>query len=395
MKTTNVFTKNLNAAVSKKRFIINQGGTSSSKTYSILQNLILICHRKNNLVISIVAETYPHLRRGAARDFYKILQTEGIYSETNHNKTDGSYRIGTNVIEFFSGDNIEKMKGSRRDILFVNEAYGLKYDIFDQLEVRTNWLVFIDYNPVSEFWVHEKILTGFSTDCEFIHSTYRDNPFLSKRIIQSIERHRENKYWWRVYGEGLIGIVEGLVYPEFEQVEQFPKGLDEVYGLDFGYTNSPTTLVKVGIDHANMAIYIDEYFYRTGMTKDHILSEMRRMHVQPDIDIIADSEDPRLIAELDDHEFTVHGAVKQKVKDEIDVIKRYRIFVTQRSTHTIRELRNYMYKQDNKTGSWTNEPVKEWDHAMDAFRYGAMAKIRPSDGGSILGMATITGKNYE
>lgn len=387
--------KTVRAVRAKKRFIVHQGGTSSSKTYSILQVILNLCQRRKNLIISIVAETLPHLKRGAMRDFYKILMTEGLYNERYHNRTDGSYRFGTNIIEFFSGDNIEKMKGGRRDILFVNEAYGLKWDIYDQLEVRTNWLVFIDYNPVSEFWVHDKILATPSSDVEFIHSTYRDNPFLSRRIIQSIERHKGNKYWWRVYGLGEIGLVEGLVYPDFDIIKEMPMGLqDECYGMDFGYTNSPTTLYKIGFDHDNYLIYADEYFYRTGMKQGNIISEMRRLHVQPDKDVVADSEDPRLIAELDDTEFNVYGASKSKVKDEIDVMKRYRICITERSTNGIRELRNYMYKQDTKTGKWTNEPVDEWNHAMDAIRYAVLSRLRPMYGSTIFGVSIID-SNYE
>jgi len=167
MTITDIFAQNFGAVNSGKRFIINQGGTSSSKTYSILQTLIVLA-AKRKLIISIVAETIPHLKRGAMRDFYKILQDMNLYSVNYHNRTDNSYRLGRSLIEFFSGDNIEKMKGSRRDILFVNEAYGIKYDIFDQLEVRTSWLVFIDYNPVAEFWAHE-LMDDFPEDCFYIH----------------------------------------------------------------------------------------------------------------------------------------------------------------------------------------------------------------------------------
>jgi len=239
------------------------------------------------------------------------------------------------------------------------------------------------------------LMDDFPEDCFYIHSTYKDNPFLEERIVKSILRHRKNEYWWKVYGLGEIGVREGLVFPFFEQIDHFPFDYPNCYGIDFGYTNSPTTCVRVGVDESNMSIYADELFYSTGMKKSDILSEMRRLKVQIDKYVIADSEDPRLIAELQESEYDVSGAIKQKVKDEIEVVKRYNLYVTKRSINLIKELRNYMYKKDNKTGKWTNEPEDDFNHAIDALRYALLSMVRPSTGGAILGMSTITGKDYE
>ena len=387
MTITDVFTKNLEAVNSGKRFIINQGGTSSSKTYSILQLLIVLATKKD-LIISIVAETIPHLRRGAMRDFYKILKEMELYGTGKHNKTDNSFRLGGSLIEFFSGDAIEKMKGSRRDVLFCNEANGMSYDVFDQLEVRTSWLVFIDFNPVAEFWAH-KLLQEHKEDCVFIKSTYRDNPFLSQRIIESIERHKDNEYWWLVYGLGEIGIREGLVLPYFEMVDEIPPMLNYNYGMDFGYTNSPTTLVKVAYDLERNQVYWKEIFYESGLKFSDIIDRCRRNFVQPDRAIVCDSEDPRLIAELQTFEFHVVPARKTKVKDEIEVIKRYHIKVTKDSLNLIRELRNYMYKKDKITGEFLNDPVRDFDHCIDAARYAMISSVRPTSGGSIFQMSVI------
>ena len=362
MKVTPVYRKNLEAVAEHKRFIINQGGTSSSKTYSILQNIISLCHIRDNLIISIVAETYPHLKRGAMRDFFHILMADGLYSESNHNRSDNSYKIGTNMIEFFSGDKAERMKGARRDILFINEAYGIKYDIFDQLEIRTKWFVFIDFNPVAEFWVHSELMKNSMQDCAYIHSTYRDNPFLDQRIIESILRHRNSPYWWTVYGEGLTGKLEGTIFQNWRYGE-FDNNLPFSFGLDFGF-NDPDAMVKVAFDHKRKIMYWDQKIYQSGNTPEKLRTLIGSHCTRNDL-ITADCADARMIAELKRY-FNIRPVDKTKwtVSEALRLMQDYEMVITEDSTDLSKEMNNYLW-DDRRAGI----PIDGFDHLIDAGRY--------------------------
>lgn len=368
MKVTPVYRKNLESVAQHKRFIINQGGTSSSKTYSILQTLISLCHIKQNLTISIVAETFPHLKRGAMRDFFHILMTEGLYSEANHNRSDSSYKIGTNMIEFFSGDKAERMKGARRDILFVNEAYGIKYDIFDQLEIRTKWVAFIDFNPVAEFWVHDELMKNSLPDCAYIHSTYRDNPFLDQRIIESILRHRNSPYWWTVYGEGLTGKLEGAIFQNWRYGE-FDNSLPFSFGLDFGF-NDPDAMVKVAFDHKRKIMYWDQKIYQSGNTPEK-LRQLIGSHCTRNDLITADCADARMIAELKRY-FNIRPVDKTKwtVSEALRLMQDYEMVITEDSTDLAKEMNNYLW-DDRRAGI----PIDGFDHLIDSGRYRFMETV--------------------
>jgi len=368
MKVTPIYTRNLEAVSTDKRFVINQGGTSSSKTYSILQNIITLCHVWQNLIISIVAETYPHLKRGAMRDFFHILQTERLYSEQNHNRSDNSYRIGSNMIEFFSGDKAERMKGARRDILFVNEAYGITYDIFDQLEIRTKRFVFIDYNPVAEFWVNEELMAKHPQDCSYIHSTYRDNPFLSERIVESILRHRNSPYWWTVYGEGLTGKLEGAIFQNWRYGE-FDDHLPFSFGLDFGF-NDPDAMVKVAIDQRRKIMYWDQKIYQAGNTPEQLRNLISQSVRRNDL-ITADCADARMIAELKKY-FNIKPVNKAKwtVSEALRLMQDYEHVITEDSTDLVKEFNNYLWS-DKRAGI----PIDGFDHLIDAGRYRFMETI--------------------
>jgi len=368
MKVTPIYTRNLEAIASRKRFIINQGGTSSSKTYSILQNIISLCHIRDNLIVSIVAETYPHLKRGAMRDFFHILMNEGLYSESNHNRSDNSYRIGSNLIEFFSGDKAERMKGARRDILFVNEAYGISYEIFDQLEIRTKWIVLLDYNPVAEFWVNEELLNKHSQDCSFIHSTFRDNPFLSDRIIESILRHRNSPYWWTVYGEGLTGKLEGAIFQNWRYGD-FDPYLPFSFGLDFGF-NDPDAMVKVAIDQRNRKMYWDQKIYQSGNTPEQLRALISQSVRRNDL-ITADCADARMIAELKKY-FNIKPVNKQRwtVSEALRLMQDYEHILTEESTDLVKEFNNYLWS-DKRAGI----PIDDFDHLIDAGRYRFMETV--------------------
>lgn len=373
MKVTNVFRRNLKAIAQNKRFIINQGGTSSSKTYSILQNIVLICLKRQNLIISIVAETYPHLKRGAMRDFFQILVNEGLYDPSLHNRSENSYRIGTNYVEFFSGDRVEKMKGARRDILFVNEAYALKYDVFDQLEVRTKWLVFIDFNPVAEFWVHDEILAKVPDECEFIHSTFKDNPYLEKRIIESILRHRQSEYWWKVYGEGVIGQLEGAIFQRWRYGE-FDDSLPYSFGLDFGF-NDPDALVKVAFDQKRKLMFWDEKIYKEGNSFED-LRLLISQHVTRNDLITADCADARMIDQLKKY-FNIKPVNKSRwtVSQALRMMQDYEHVITETSTNLAREFKNYLW-DDRRAGI----PIDDFDHCIDAGRYRFMETINKNQG---------------
>lgn len=367
MITTSVFVKNSN---STNRLVINQGGTSSSKTWSILQILFLIAYNKDNKVISVVSETLPHIKRGAMRDFTIMLKNEGLYSQEMHDKTNNAFHFGTSFIEFFGADSEDKVRGPRRDILFLNECNNIKESTFDQLEVRTKERIFLDYNPTHEFWAHR--LMDYRDDFDYIHSTYQDNDLLDERIKKSIEQRRGNENWWRVYGKGETGILEGLVFYNWKQVEDFPECDWEVYGMDFGYSNDPTTTIRIG--YKGGELYLDEVLYRTGMTNQEIAKFIKAHGLTGTF--VADSAEPKSIEEIYRHGIDIRPS--QKGKDSINfgitLLQDYQMNVTKRSTNLIKELRNYMWDK-NKEGNKLNKPVDMYNHAIDATRYGSTHKL--------------------
>lgn len=369
MILTSVFEKNIVAFNSGVRRIVNQGGTSSSKTYSILQLLILIAQKsKTPLLISIVSETLPHLKKGAMRDFENILRAEGWYDEQKHNKTDRVYYIGISQIEFFSAEDSGKVRGPRRDILYMNECNNLSKEIYDELEVRTNKTIFLDYNPVQHFWVHDHVLTLPASEVAYIESTYLNNDALPESIRKSIESRKETDAdWWRVYGLGKTGRIEGLVFPDWVLIEKMPEIDSLGDGLDFGFTNDPSALVNVSQTEAN--IYFDELLYEYALTAP-MLSQQFHLLNRGRLEIIADSSRPDTITELSRYGWNIHACIKGpgSVVFGIDTIKRRKIHVTKRSVNLIKELRNYKWKKDSQ-GKIINEPVDIWNHAIDAARY--------------------------
>jgi phage terminase large subunit len=372
MKLTKVFYKN---AESTARITINQGGTSSSKTYSILQLLLYIALKsKRSLIISVVSESLPHLKRGALRDFINILKGDGVYSEKFHNKTDNSFTLNNSVIEFFSVDDEKRVRGARRDVLFVNECNNIKYDTFTQLEVRTRSRIFLDFNPVSEFWVHEKVMTGLF-DINFIKSTYKDNDYLSSNIIKAIESRRNDVNWWRVYGLGELGQLEDLVFTNWETLKEMPFLESYYFGLDFGYTNDPTALIKVANKNGN--IYLDEMIYQTKLTNQDISHKFSGLGLRKrDDEIIADSAEPKSIQEIYRDGWNIRPTKKgaDSIVNGIDILTRHNMYVTERSINLIKELRNYTWSKD-KDNKMINKPIDAFNHAIDAIRYAAIIKI--------------------
>lgn len=368
MKLTNVFTKNIEAYSNDYRYIVNQGGTSSSKTYSVLQLLILIAMRKDNLLISIVAESLPHLKRGALRDFIKILEQEGMYTDDIHNRSSNSFQIGKSRIEFFSADESSKLRGARRDILFINECNNIDKRAFDELSVRTKQVTFLDFNPVSEFWVHDMINTR--EGIAFIKSTYKDNQYLDNNIVKEIESRRTtDPYWWKVFGEGEVGTLEGVIFNNWKIVEQIPQSAKTVIGLDFGYTNDPTAIVH--ITYLDGEIYLHEVLYQTQLTNQMVAKLILQDETIKTNIIVCDSAEPKSIDELRLAGVRSIPADKgaDSIRNGIDLMKQYKINISKSSVNLIKEFRNYRWKQD-RDGKSLNVPIDIYNHAIDATRYG-------------------------
>ena len=379
--TTRIFGENLQAYQWKKRRVLNEGGTASSKTWSILQLLIQIAqYATETLLISVVSESLPHLKRGAIRDFFRILD-ESQDNNPRYNKTEHVYTFGKGKIEFFGADEADKIRGPRRDILFINEGNNVPWETARGLDIRTAKFTFVDWNPVSEFWAHEHWLG--QPENAYVHSTYldaADASVLPPEVVANIESNKDkDPNWWNVYGLGLIGKVEGLVYPRFEQVNKLPDGGERPYGLDFGFTTDPAVLV------ANVIIgdelYSQELFYETGLTNDAIAARMEALGVKKNYDeIFADSAEPKSIAEIFKYGFNIKGCPKgpDSVEFGHQKLLQYKHYWTKDSTNCIKEQRNFRYIQD-KNGKLTDKTTHAFSHGMDARRYGVIGLVGRSE----------------
>lgn len=371
MKTTSVFNRNLTAYNSGKRIIVNKGSTRSSKTWSTLQMLFLIAEfSAQNRVISVVSESMPHLKKGCIRDFETMLQNEGKWQRNNWNATDKIYRINNSYIEFFSADEPGKVHGPSRDILYINECINIAYETYRQLAIRTTETIFLDYNPNYEFWVDEKVL--IRPEAQLIHSTYRDNEFLTRAQIEEIESNQHDTEWWKVYGLGETGSKIGLIIQNWDIVNQMPETYKHRWiGLDFGFTNDPTAIINMRLSEGEL--WIDELLYKTGFDNMMIADKLAPYHLVP---IIADSAEPKSIAEIRAKGLIVEPAKKgaDSISAGIAILNRYKKHVTKRSTNVLSEYRNYRWKVD-EFGNPTNTPVDVYNHAVDAQRYVALNKL--------------------
>jgi len=373
VKTTRIFDDNLTAYQRGKRRALNEGGTSSSKTYSILQLLILIAqHAKSNFLISIVSESLPHLKRGCIRDFMNIMGDE--FDGERYNRTEHIYTFGKGVMEFFPADEPSKMRGGRRKILFLNESNNNPYNAYRELDIRTELFTFLDWNPVSEFWAHENLIG--KPENAYIHSTYMDAlDVLPQEVISNIESNRDTDLnWWNIYGLGKIGKVEGLVYPHFGQVDALPSG-EVFYGLDFGYSNDPTVLIRCRVQ--DEGLYCQELIYEAGLTNDAIAYRMDELGVKRNYDeIFADSAEPKSIEEIHKFGFNIKPCPKGAGSVEYghQKIRQYKQFWTKDSLNCIKEQRNFRYIQD-KNGKYTDKTTHIFSHGMDARRYGVVGFI--------------------
>jgi phage terminase large subunit len=373
LKTNKVF-RHLEESTAK--IVVQQGGTRSGKTYNILLWIIFsYCEKNSGKIITICRKTFPALRGTVMRDFLTIMKDHEIYSEDDHSKTASEYRLNGNTIEFISLDMPQKIRGRKRDLLFCNEANELTFEDWQQLLFRTNEKVIIDFNPSEEFhWIYDQVLPR--ADVEFYQTTYKDNPFLGAEIKAEIERLKEiDENYWRVYGLGERGQAKSLVYT-FSTTKEIPKEAKLVsYGLDFGYSSDPTSLVRTYILDDNM--YVDELLYRTGMTNQDIANEMKVLGLDRSNEIYADSAEPKSIEEIYRMGWNVKPTIKGSINIGIDIIRRYKLIATESSFNLIKELRNYKYIED-KNGLLTNRPVDNFNHALDALRYSVVNKISKS-----------------
>lgn len=371
---TNIALKNDAAFFdSSKRLAVNEGGTSSSKTFSILQLLTLYCQRQPAdmpLVISIVSESLPHLRKSALRDWFRIMGD--VFDDNKWNASELVYSFSKVVsLEFFSADQPGKATGPRRDILFVNEVNNVSKTIYDQLDMRTRRFVFVDFNPVCEFWIHE--LRG-RPEVEWIHSTYLDAlQYLDKSLIQKIESMKDrDPNNWNVYGLGKVGNISGLVHPLFQQEDALPEheAVKEFYGLDFGFTNDPTSLTR-NVILGDKELHSEQLVYETGLDNNQISHRMEQ-HGVPKYGVVvwADCSEPKSIAEIAKYGFNIKPAPKgpDSVINGIQLVNQYRQFWTKSSSDCIKEQRNYRYLV-TKDGKLTNTPSDNFNHGMDSRRY--------------------------
>ena len=365
-----------------KRIKAAAGGTSASKTISILLILIDKAQSAANhgelLLISVVSESLPHLKRGVMRDFLNIMEGHKYFSEDAWNRTDFIYTFGPGVkMEFFGVDTPDKVRGPRRDILFMNEANNCPLESFEQLEVRTKSEIWLDWNPTNEFWFYTEILPYREADLDFITLTYKDNEALDPEIVKSIEARQHNVNWWKVYGLGQLGEVEGKIYKDWKIIDEIPhEARLERMGLDFGYANDPAVLVA--IYYYNGGYIVDERVHRTHMSNRQ-LADYITNSADPNTLIIADSAEPKSIAEMNEYGLHIIGANKGpgSVNQGIQWVQDQRISVTKRSTNVIKSYRNYMWRTD-KDGKILTIPDHNFSDAMDAIRYG-MESLRPQD----------------
>jgi phage terminase large subunit len=362
----------------KKRIKVVRGGTSASKTFSILPILIDRAIKTPDLEISVVSESIPHLRRGALKDFLKIMMALGRYNDNQFNKSTLKYTfVNGSYIEFFSVDQPDKLRGARRNVLYVNECNNVDFDSYYQLAIRTSGEIWLDYNPSSLFWVDRELLT--QDDVDFITLTYLDNEALSDTIVKEIESAKEKaktssywENWWQVYGLGQTGSLEGVCIPEWQEINLPTEARLLCYGMDWGYSNDPTSLIAMY--KYNDAYIFDELIYQKGLLNSDI-SDLLKTNQVKDI-VYADSAEPKSIAELNSYGHNVLPVTKGRdsIVYGLNLINQNKVYVTSRSKNLINELQNYIWMVD-KQGNKLNKPIDAYNHAIDAMRYAMTSQL--------------------
>lgn len=370
-----LFDANIN---STERTVVNQGGTSSGKTYSIMQVLFVLGMQEARQVITVVGQDIPNLKVGAYRDAKTILEKSPLLSQWWNTINEGERIIkcvNSSIIEFKSYADEQDAKSGKRDYLFINEANGIPYGVYWQLSIRTRKRVFLDYNPTARFWVHDEVIG--KPDTRLIISDHRRNYFLTEDEHQRIEGITDKEYW-KVYARGLTGKIEGLVLTNWEICEELPPREEwkmQSFGLDFGFTNDPSALEQVVLAHGEL--WVNELIYSTGLTNPDIAERASEQGLTSQQQIIADCAEPKSIRELQAAGLWVVPSPKgaDSIINGLDILKRYKIHVTRRSTGILGNLRSYKWAKD-RDGNTTNKPEDKNNHGIDALRYVALAKLR-------------------
>lgn len=374
LQSTILFKENYNATAF---IVVNQGGTSSGKTYAIQQVLfVLACTKK--VVITVVGQDIPNLKVGALRDAMEIHRSSPILQKmiTGFNRTDRVFEFANgSLIEYNSYSDAQDAKSGKRDYLFINEANGVSWDVYTELSLRTRERVFIDYNPNSAFWVHDNLLGR--PGVQLIISDHRHNPFLSDEMRNRIENLRhQNHELWKVYARGLTGKVAGLVLSNWHICDNIPRHAKRLaIGLDFGFTNDQTGCVEVFLQDGEL--WVHELFYETGLTNPDISNRLENNRVSKKTPIIADSAEPKSIEELRQLGWNISAATKgaDSVNLSIDILKRYRVNITRSSVNLLNELGRYKWKTD-RNGRSLNEPTDSYNHLIDPLRYVALNRLQ-------------------
>ena len=384
MRITKVGRKTIAAWKQHPRYISSCGGTRSGKTFSILAMVEEVNLAKSPTVNSVVSESMPHLQRGAIRDFKQIMETEGLWQESRWNETQHTYTWANgSILEFFSVDNAGKVHGSARDRLFINESQNITFDIARQLFVRTRGLIICDYNPTHSFWLNE--IVEARQNCITLHSTYKDNEFLTPEQVQEIvDAGANDPNWARVYIDGQVGTLDGLIYT-FDLVDALPEKTEmdhlvQIQGLDFGFTNDPTARVQVVADPRKKEMWARQRTYRTHMQNRHIIEDLQADGVDRRTEIYADCAEPKSIADIKDAGFNVIACDKgapvnsDKLRFQLQWMQGWVLHVTKDSVDMIRELRNYVWAKD-RDGNTLNQPVDAFNHCLDAMRYAVWTRF--------------------
>lgn len=362
----------------KKIFQLNKriravcGGTSASKTISILVWLIDYAQTNKNKKIDIMSESYPHLTDGAIRDFQQIMMDRGYWQDECWTKTPPVYTFPSgSIIKFISIDKLGKAHGPRRDVLFINEANNINYEIYEQLEVRTKDVIWLDWNPTHEFWYYTEVKDRI--DHDFITLTYLDcKDVLPKSIVESIESKKDKTQWWKVYGLGQLGEVEGRIYTGWQEIDDIPfEARLWRRGIDFGYTIDPTVIIN--IYEYNSGYILDELVYQKELSNKSIADLLNNQEEQ--VLCIADSAEPKSIDEIASYGVNIVGAKKGKdsVSQGIQFVQAQKISITKHSLNTLKAYRNYLWAKDKRTTKHLLVPddtVHEWSNSMDSIRYG-------------------------
>ena len=360
----------------RNRIKIIQGGTSAGKTFGILPILISKAAKRPLMEISVVAESIPHLRRGALKDFLSMMKSGFRYVDKRFNKSLLRYDFDNgSYIEFFSADDSSKLRGARRDILYINECNNIEFEAYNELAIRTKREIYLDFNPANEFWVHTELKNEPDTD--FVVLTYKDNEALDKGIVKEIEKNRlkglTSSYWanwWNVYGLGEMGSLQGVVFSNWKQIDTIPTEARLLgYGVDFGYTADPTSIVEVYTYNGQRIL--NEICYQTGLVNTEIAKKL-----QKNIIAYADSAEPKSIEEIRRTGQLIKGVTKglDSVNFGIQIMQSQEYLVTSQSTNLIKELRSYCWDKD-RSGKQINKPIANYNHAIDAVRYHEMESL--------------------